>query len=180
MEKEILRKQGIARLTALEQNPELKQAKEAAIYAKLFASPFWQAAKSIGVVLSMGNELNTQPIIDQAFKENKTVAVPKVFPKRQLKFFEITPDTQYSSGVFGIREPIVEVEFPKTSIDLLLVPGVAFCQTGYRIGFGGGYYDRYLQDFTGTTCSVLFAEQLIENWQPEGFDIPVEHLITDE
>lgn len=180
MEKEALRKQGIQRLKALEQTPEIKQAKEAVIYEKLFASPLWQEASSIGVVLSMGHEFNTQPIIEQAFAEHKRVAVPKVFPERQMKFIKITADTPYATSSMGIREPVTEEECPKNEMDLLLVPGVVFSKKGYRIGFGGGYYDRYLQGFNGKTCSVLFKEQLAAEWEADAFDIPVQHLITDE
>ena len=65
-------------------------------------------------------------------------------------------------------------------IDLLIVPGIAFDSEGFRMGFGGGYYDRFLQSFKGNTVSLAFQEQIVSNLPKEDHDIPVEKIITDE
>ena len=65
-------------------------------------------------------------------------------------------------------------------IDLMVVPGVAFKENGQRLGFGGGYYDRYLAKYPGFKCSLALSTQLAsdDEWQPESFDIPVDRIIT--
>lgn len=80
---------------------------------------------------------------------------------------------------FGVEEPLVFEKVVKDEIDLLIVPGLIFSSEGYRIGFGGGYYDRFLKDFQGPTVSLAFGEQIRDDWQPENFDIPVAKIITD-
>ena len=64
-------------------------------------------------------------------------------------------------------------------IDLIVVPGLLFSSRGFRIGFGGGFYDRYLADYQGETCSLVFSEQLYDDWEVEDFDIPVQKIYTD-
>lgn len=179
MKKTELRKLGIAALHDLAKQPQAKAEKEQLIYQRLFESKAWQAAKSIGVTLSMVHELNTQPIIDRAFSENKVVAVPKTYPDRRMQFIQIREDSLFTTSTFGVKEPKNEDAY-QHALDLLLVPGVVFHSEGYRVGFGGGYYDRYLATFKGQTASVLFEEQLRSDWQPEAFDLPVTILITDK
>ncbi|MDP4171615.1 MAG: 5-formyltetrahydrofolate cyclo-ligase, partial [Bacillota bacterium] len=71
-------------------------------------------------------------------------------------------------------------EMPASQIDLQIVPGLAFDTAGFRLGFGGGYYDRYLKEFTGVTLSLAFVPQIIGNLPIEPHDIPVSKIITNE
>ena len=87
--------------------------------------------------------------------------------------------TQYLLSDFGVEEPLVQQQVEKSEINLLIVPGLIFSSQGYRIGFGGGYYDRFLTTFQGQTVSLAFSEQLRDDWQPAEFDIPVKKIITD-
>lgn len=174
MEKAILRKQMIK---TLEQLPKKqKQKKERLMQQMLFASHSWQQASSIGVIRALPFEFDTQPIFAQAIKENKRIAVPKTIDKA-LHFFEVDGDTLYQKSAFGVEEPISEKA--ALELDLVLVPGLIFSTAGYRIGFGGGYYDRFLSTYRGDTISLVFSEQINDAWQPEAFDIPVAKIITD-
>ncbi|WP_430609582.1 5-formyltetrahydrofolate cyclo-ligase [Enterococcus sp. DIV0876] len=174
MEKAFLRKQMIS---TLEQLPKKrKQKKEVLIQQLLFASQDWQNAKSVGVIRSLPFEFDTQAIFAQAAKENKRIAVPKTVNKA-LHFFEVDARTRYQKSAFGVDEPISEKE--ATQLDLVLVPGLIFSTSGYRIGFGGGYYDRFLATYSGHTISLVFSEQINDQWRPEAFDIPVDKIITD-
>ena len=85
-------------------------------------------------------------------------------------------------GNFGISEPDTQKakEIDKNQIDLLLVPGLIFTRDGYRIGFGGGYYDRFLTDFVQPTVSLASTKQLVDDFPVEPFDIPVNYLLTEE
>ncbi|MHC5248262.1 5-formyltetrahydrofolate cyclo-ligase [Enterococcus sp. LJL90] len=179
MDKTTIRKFGIQRLDKLAHQPHNKQAKEARIYQKLFDSGQWRGAKSIGITFSTTAELNTLPIIEAAMKAGKKVALPKTYPKRQLHFIEISEKTEYKLSKFGIKEPL-HTDIFLDEPDLLIVPGVVFKPSGYRIGFGGGFYDRFLMNYKGRTISLVFTEQLFDDWQVEAFDLPVDLLITDE
>lgn len=179
MEKEELRKVGLVALKKLSQQPKRKAAKEAVIRQLLFASEAWQNAQTIGLVRSTKEELDTQPLFLRGFAEGKRLVVPEVLPGRQLAFHEVFESSAYGLSAFGIEEPLVKQPVAKEAIDLLLVPGVVFSPEGYRIGYGGGYYDRFLADFTGVTRSLVFAEQFSSDWQADGFDVPVQRLLTD-
>ena len=179
MEKEKLRKAGLAALKKLSQQPKRKAAKEAVIRQLLFASEAWQSAQTIGLVRSTKEEFDTQPLFLRGFAEGKRLVVPEVLPGRQLAFHEVFESSAYGLSAFGIEEPLVKQPVAKEAIDLLLVPGVVFSPEGYRIGYGGGYYDRFLADFTGVTRSLVFEEQFSSDWQADGFDVPVQRLLTD-
>ena len=88
-----------------------------------------------------------------------------------------SPTTRYEASSFGVEEPISEQE--AHHLDLLIVPGLAFSKNGYRIGFGGGYYDRFLSAFDGKTVSLVFGEQFNDQWTPDVFDIPIDKIYTD-
>ncbi|MDN6639533.1 MAG: 5-formyltetrahydrofolate cyclo-ligase [Tetragenococcus sp.] len=179
MDKALLRQKAKARLEDLTKHPDKKQKKEQQITTLLFHSQLWKNAKTIGMVRSQTFEFNTQPILNKALDQGKKVVVPKTLPGRQLGFYEVDENTDYQLSDFGIEEPASDLDVAKNEIDLLLVPGLIFSKKGYRIGFGKGYYDRFLQDFSGKTCGLVFAEQLNDDWQAEEFDQPVMRIYTD-
>ncbi|WP_208559591.1 5-formyltetrahydrofolate cyclo-ligase [Marinilactibacillus kalidii] len=179
MEKETIRAQVMNTLKSLSSTE--KQLIEQAFYKTLFDSEHWKEATSIGVTLSGGLEWDTEPIIKQAWYEGKKVAVPKsIHATRALHFYEIDQFAQVKAGYFGIREPLVQetTRCAVETIDLMIVPGVVFTREGYRIGFGGGYYDRLLADFPNTTLSLVCSSQLVEEMPVEPHDIPVQYLIV--
>ncbi|MFV0557529.1 MAG: 5-formyltetrahydrofolate cyclo-ligase [Enterococcus sp.] len=178
MKKE-LRQQGLAQMRELTNQPESKKLKEHQILEQLFQSRLWQDARTIGVTRSIALELNTQPIFERGFAQKKQLVVPKSLANREMIFYQVDETTQYEVTNFGVEEPLSEQVVHAEMIDLLIVPGVVFTPNGYRIGFGGGYYDRYLQSYPGRTCSLVFSDCLNESWQPESFDIPVEQIFTD-
>src|SRR5699024_2385639 len=94
----------------------------------------------------------------------------------------IKDESQVETGYANVMEPILENinKLNKNDIDLLIVPGIIFDKKGYRIGFGGGYYDRYLVDYVGKTVSLAASFQLVENIPKDIFDIAVQCIITEE
>lgn len=139
-------------------------------------------AKTIAITLSNKPEVDTSFIIEQLWKMNKEVVVPKCEVKqRAMQFYAIETFAQTERAYKNILEPIPELCEPvaKTQIDVVIVPGVVYDNKGYRIGFGGGYYDRYLADFTGKKIALAFDEQLIETVPRESHDLPV-HIIVGE
>jgi 5-formyltetrahydrofolate cyclo-ligase len=160
-----------------------KQAYSRAIAEKLYALSAWEKAKCIGITISRGNEVNTLPIIKKAWHEGKKVCVPRCNPaEKTMVFRELQSFEQLESVYFGLLEPIenMTTEVRAHDIDLMIVPGVCFSKDGYRIGYGGGYYDRYLPYFSQTTVSLAYSMQIVDKVPTEPHDIPVQLIITND
>lgn len=171
--KKALRENVLEQLRKL--NTQERQRVEESFLSQLQQTPEWQRARVVGVTLSLFPEWDTQHIIACAWHENKQVVVPKVLDKHHMIFVSYTPETSTHVSKMGISEPISNVAV--TDIDLLLVPGMVFNEQGYRIGFGGGYYDRYLAQYTGDTISLCASFQLVQTLPIEEHDQCVGQLI---
>lgn len=148
----------------------------------LFQDHNWLYANTIGVTISNPPEVDTYQIIRKAWELGKTVVAPKCNPlTKELQFRKLETFSQLESVFFGLFEPNEEstLEIQGKEIDLLLVPGLSFNRQGYRLGFGGGYYDRFLQNYHGVTISLAFAVQVVENIPVEAHDLPVAKIITN-
>ena len=172
-----LRKQVLQEMKALPL--EQKQAMDQALTERFLKHPFYQEAKTIATYLSFPHEFQTQELIEQALKDGKKVLIPKTYPKGRMDFVVYDPQ-QLVKTSFGLLEPQGDLEVVDASqIDLIHIPGLAFTTEGYRIGYGGGYYDRYLEHFSGHTLSTIYPCQ-IQDFIPENHDIPVQEVLIDE
>ena len=172
-----LRKQVLQEMKAISQ--EQKQFIDQALTEQLLQHPFYQEAKVIATYLSFPHEFQTQELIEQALRDCKKVLIPKTYPKGRMDFVVYDPQ-QLVKTSFGLLEPQGYLEVVDVSqIDLIHVPGLAFTTEGYRIGYGGGYYDRYLKHFSGNTLSTVYPCQ-IRDFIPEDHDIPVQEVLVDE
>ncbi len=172
-----LRKQVLQEMKAISQ--EQKQAMDQALTDQFLKHPFYQEAKVIATYLSFPHEFQTQELIEQALKDGKKVLIPKTYPKGRMEFVVYNPQ-QLVKTSFGLLEPQGELEVVEAfQIDLIHVPGLTFTMQGYRIGYGGGYYDRYLEHFSGHTLSTVYPCQ-IQDFIPENHDIPVQEVLIDE
>ena len=172
-----LRKQVLQEMKALPR--EQKQFIDQALTERLLKHPFYQEAKVIASYLSFPHEFQTQELIEQALRDCKKVLIPKTYPKGRMDFVVYDPQ-QLVKTSFGLLEPQGDLEVVDASqIDLIHVPGLAFTTEGYRIGYGGGYYDRYLEHFSGHTLSTIYPCQ-IQDFIPENHDIPVQEVLIDE
>ena len=172
-----LRKQVLHEMRALSQ--EQKQFIDQTLTERLLQHPFYQEAKVIATYLSFPHEFQTQELIEQALRDGKKVLMPKTYPKGRMDFVVYDPQ-QLVKTSFGLLEPQGNLEVVDASqIDLIHVPGLAFTTDGYRIGYGGGYYDRYLKYFPGHTLSTVYPCQ-IQDFSPENYDIPVQEVLIDE
>ena len=166
--------------------PKSVQEKSHRIMDQILSSRFYQEAKSLMVYIDFKNEVETGHLIKQALEDRKRVSVPitdmkakKLTPSRLLAY----PD-DLAPGTWGILEPkpgclrLIEPE----ELDLIVVPGIAFDPKGYRIGYGGGFYDRFLpQTRTGSIfISPAYELQVVEQVLPESNDVPVHALFTED
>ena len=172
-----LRKKILQEMKALSQ--EQKQAMDRALTDRLLQHPFYQEAKVIATYLSFTHEFQTQELIEQALKDGKKVLIPKTYPKGRMEFVVYDPQ-QLAKTSFGLLEPQGDLEVVDPSqIDLIHVPGLAFSKEGYRIGYGGGYYDRYLENFGRHSLSTIYPCQ-IQDFNSEDHDIPVQEVLIYE
>lgn len=172
-----LRKQVLQEMKTLSQ--EQKQAMDRALTERFLKHPFYQEAKTIATYLSFPHEFQTQELIERALKDGKKVLIPKTYPKGRMEFVVYNPQ-QLVKTSFGLLEPQGDMEVVERSqIDLIHVPGLAFTRKGYRIGYGGGYYDRYLENFAGQTMSTIYLCQ-VQEFNSEDHDIPVQEVIIYE
>ena len=172
-----LRKQVLREMKAISQ--EQKQFIDQTLTDQFLKHPFYQEAKVIASYLSFPHEFQTQELIEQAQKDGKKVLIPKTYPKGRMDFVVYDPQ-QLVKTSFGLLEPQGDLEVVDASqIDLIHVPGLVFTTKGYRIGYGGGYYDRYLKHFSGHTFSTIYPCQ-IQDFIPENHDIPVQEVLIDE
>ncbi|MGM0396658.1 MAG: 5-formyltetrahydrofolate cyclo-ligase [Bacillota bacterium] len=151
----------------------------------LKATKYYKDAKVIMCFVSFLDELDTHTFIKEALSEGKRVVVPiAVHKTKELIPSELKDFKELEPGYYDILTPKKEFIRPvaQSEIDLVVVPGVAFDSYGYRIGYGGGYYDRFLSSIVRTVpkIAVGFALQLVSSIPRESFDIPVDMIITEK
>lgn len=181
MSKKIMRNQVLDALNTMDRAEHTKQS--LAIIKRLLESAEYRNAQTIGITISRFPEVDTRPLIEAAWQAGKRIAVPKcIRESREMDFRLITSYNSLEIVYLDLLEPIVEetVSVDKRAIDLQIVPGAVFSDEGYRIGFGGGYYDRYLSDYAGDTLSLAFENQRSKIVPVEHHDIPVNKIFTVE
>jgi len=141
-------------------------------------SELYRKAKTIYGYLPYNQEVRTVPMLEQAIADGKRVAVPKCYDK-DMRFIYIDDfDTQIAPGYAGIPEPIADGPVAEDKTALVLMPGLAFDPQGHRIGYGGGFYDRFLSDEPDhPTLALCYGFQMVEHLETEEFDIPVDMVL---
>lgn len=143
--------------------------------------PEYQASQNIFAYMDCKNEVQTGKVIEQCWKDGKTVAVPKVFGQI-MKYYAITSYEDLEEGYFGIREPKHEVLSEISGEEgLMILPGVAFDEKRHRVGYGGGFYDRYLEAYPDLKkIAFAFEFQVFDQVPFEEFDRQPEKIITEK
>ena len=148
-----------------------------ALAEKFYNSPAYQAASTIYGYLPYNQEVRTVPMLQRALDEGKRVAVPKVYGE-EMRFIYLEDLTQVSKGYAGIPEPIADAPVAEDQQALVLMPGLAFDPQGHRIGYGGGFYDRFLaQEPNHPTLALCYEFQMQAHLDTEEFDIPVDTVL---
>ena len=175
--------EALARRNALDDT--LRAKKSALITQRLLRLELFQKARCVFMYVSVHSEVDTHRIIQAALVQQKTVCVPFVdMEKKEMIACAITdPGRDLHSGMLGIPEPDRR-SCPLVAacdIDLVIVPGLEFTVQGYRIGYGGGFYDRFLSACPGISCALAFEEQIVKSlpFDP-AYDTAVSRIITDQ
>ncbi|HKM17958.1 MAG: 5-formyltetrahydrofolate cyclo-ligase [Firmicutes bacterium] len=161
MEKPILREQLKKMRDQLD--PALIRSWNHSLHQKFWRLPQYRQAQTVMLYLSFGNEVDTWPLLKQAWVDGKRVLAPKVrrYPK-EIAAVEVAAMTDLEPGFWGIYEPVRDQGVDPGEIDLILVPGLAFNSQGYRLGYGGGYYDRFLPQVKGFAVGLCYPPLLRE------------------
>lgn len=145
---------------------------------ELFAdTQVYRDAKTIYGYMPYNQEVRTVPMLERALKDGKRVAVPKVYGDT-MKFIYLEDLSQVAKNEMGIPEPVADGPVADDETALVLMPGVAFDRAGHRIGYGGGYYDKFLAaEPHHPTLALCYDFQMLTHLDTEEFDIPVDQVI---
>ena len=150
----------------------------------------WKSASIVLSYISVGEEVDTHALVRLAWRSGKTVAAPRVVTHtRRLQWYRIQDFNHLETQAFGIKQPLMS---EKNRIDALsahaaslaLVPALAFDELGYRLGYGGGFYDVFLADFPGISIGLGRQAQMVDDFSACGVrqacDVPVDLVVTEE
>ena len=141
------------------------------------ASPLYQAADTIYGYLPYNQEVRTVPMLQRALREGKRVAVPKVYGD-EMRFIYLDDLSAVEKGYAGIPEPIADEPVAEDKAALVLMPGLAFDPQVHRIGYGGGFYDKFLAAEPGhPTLALCYDFQMLPHLDTEEFDMPVDCVL---
>lgn len=144
---------------------------------RFFETEQYKTAKTIYSYLPYNQEVRTVPILEKAVADGKAVAVPKVYGDT-MRFIYITSMEQTAPGYSGIPEPIADGPVANDPTALVLMPGLAFDKQGHRIGYGGGFYDKFLAaEPDHPTVALCYGFQVFERLETDEFDIPVDCVL---
>lgn len=150
------------------------------ITERLAQLPEYRNAQRIMAYADYNHEVITRYIIEQAWRDGKEVAVPRVFGK-DMVFYKLTDFEQLESGYFGIPEPKEDGETVAWEEAMMIMPGVAFDANCNRVGYGGGFYDRFLKKHPGICrVAVGFSFQILPEVPTEPTDIRPQVIVTEE
>lgn len=162
---------------------EIKNQRDEAIAAQV--SRLWQYQRNevLLIYVSTPIEVDTQRIIRQALAEGKRVAVPRCVPDtRNMEFYYIRSLDELEPGAFGVLEPRPDPErlYREAEGGLCIVPAFSYDWQGFRLGYGKGYYDRFLSRFEGNMVGICYSD-CVQRSLPHGrYDRPVELLVTEK
>lgn len=146
-----------------EMTAEQRAVLSSAICDSVLRLPLWQKARVVMLYSALPDEVDVAALIEKAWQEGKQVLLPKVTGETTMEVQSVGPDTPFFAGAFGISEPMGRKFQDLLSIDLVVVPGMAFDGRGNRLGRGKGYYDRFLPALTRAyKLGVCFPYQLVD------------------
>ena len=150
------------------------------IFKRIITLPEYQESQSIALFFSTPFEVDTKSLIEYSLKQNKSVYLPRVVDKHQMVFIKINDlnKEHFTLSKYGIYEPIGEST--TDNIDLTIVPGLCFDKRGFRVGYGGGFYDYYLSNHNTTKVGICYDNQITDEIDIDEYDIQMDILVTEK
>lgn len=161
---------------------EVIQSLSQTIQDKLVKSQFWPTQGSVGLYFPVRNEVMTQSLFQKALEQGLHVYFPRV--EQGIKFYEVNGPEDLEKGSWSISEPKIhcsELE-PDMKLDLLVVPGIVFSKSCYRVGYGRGFYDKFFSGLLEEvpTVSLAYDFQVVESIEQDIWDRPVKVVMTEK
>ena len=151
--------------------------KSAALAEAFYKTAEYKNAKTIYGYLPYNQEVRTTQMLAHALVDGKQVAVPKVYGD-EMKFILLSDRSQVAKGYAGIPEPIADGPVAADPTALVLMPGLAFYPEGHRLGYGGGFYDKFLAaEPDHPTLALCYDFQMLPHLDTESYDIPVDRVL---
>ncbi len=161
--------------------PETRRSLSRRIAAQTLSLPEWSSSRCIGIYLSLPDEVSTAGLVYAAISAGKTLAAPVVNLKiRSLVFRRFNKPDDLRPGPLGISQPINGTVIIPEKIDLLIIPGVGFDLNCHRLGYGKGFYDRFLPECPGFRLGLAFDVQLIASLPITPQDQPLHRVLTEK
>ncbi|MEE1320570.1 MAG: 5-formyltetrahydrofolate cyclo-ligase [Acutalibacteraceae bacterium] len=160
-----------------------RKAKEKSIADRILQSELYKSCSSLFIYSATGSEVNLDSVFKKALSDGKNVALPLCTDREgNMEFYFLSDESQLKCGMYGIKEPIKEVCIAAESdkYSLCLVPGLSFDRYGGRLGYGKGYYDRFLPEFKGISAGVCFEGCISDGLILDEHDKKVNYLISDK
>ncbi|HEX3016320.1 MAG TPA: 5-formyltetrahydrofolate cyclo-ligase [Caproicibacter sp.] len=166
-------------------DPEQKASLDAKIRRRMFALKEYGRSGIIYSYVSKPLEVDTSRLITEAMADGKKIAVPRCLPETlEMEFFKISSLSDLEAGCYGVLEPdprkCRRIRDTENENAVCIVPGLSFDSQGYRLGYGKGYYDRFLADFKGITVGLCYSGCIRWNLPHGYYDRPVDILVTDK
>ena len=179
LEKKELRRRVREELSALSRSELVRS--DDALFARFLALPQVEAAQTVFAFWGIpGKEPDTSRLIGELVRRGKTVGLPRMLPEHRMEVRRYDPDRPLVKVSFGISEPGEDCPLlDREDIGLVLVPAVCYDRLGYRLGFGGGYYDRWLEGFSGVKVGLCREAVLRDAVPTEAHDAKVDILRTE-
>ncbi len=172
--KEYLRK----KYKDIRKNIRSKREKDSSIFAKVITNEKVCEADTILLYYSKDEEVDTTHLIEYFLSINKKVALPKT-NQDTIVFYYIISLNDKKLGKYNIFEPISNKQVVDFSNSVCIVPGICFDMDNYRVGYGGGYYDRFLRTYSGYSIGITYRDCLIDKIVVDNYDEFVDFLITN-
>lgn len=161
--------------------PAEQLVRDADIVSRLLTLPEYRRCTVLLTYVALPDEVSTDALIQAAWANGKIVAVPRCNPDSTMTFYRIDRWDQLSPGTFGVREPKAEcVQVEATPDSVCVVPGLCFDVSGNRLGYGKGFYDRFLQTFPGKRIGLCPASAVVLRLPVETRDQPVQIIVTEQ
>ncbi len=164
-------------------DPSAKARMDDAICQHFLSMATYRFASTLLMYAPKNDEVNIFPIAVQALADGKKVAFPRCIPAaHDMVYHYVTSLDQLKSGSYGLLEPTEDLpSYDRASkeVTACLVPALVYDKKGYRLGYGKGYYDRYLSSFTGSKVGLIYSDFMVDLLPRGRFDLAVDFIITE-
>lgn len=157
---------------------EIRVELSAEICGHILGSRLYQQAEILFAYYPLGNEVSLLPLIEDALSSGKQIAFPKV-EGEDMEFYQVRELTELEEGYYHVMEPVTETAVEGENV-LVLTPGVVFDMDGNRIGYGKGFYDRYLGKHPGCVAlGIAYESQIVESFEADMRDRKMDYIVTE-